>query len=438
MALGGGTFVTQNKTLPGAYINFVSTGNNVTMGERGTAVLALPLNWGKTGGFITIESGEYIAKAAELLGYEAMDNALLLIGERMKRAKKLLLWRADSGGEKATATVGELTVTALCTGTRGNALSVAVYANADSTFDVVTYLDGIEYGRQTVSEAAALSANCFVTFSGDSISAAAAVKLSGGTDGTTNGKGVSDFLAAAEKETFGVIGCTAQDSDTKALYAAFTKRLRDDESKKIVCVMADYAGDYEGIISVKNGVILENGTTLDKYKAVCWVTGASAAAEINESLTNTAYDGAVGVDEKYSKGDYEKALKSGEFVFYEDNGKARVLSDINTLVTYTAVKNSDFAENRYIRTIDGWANDVAALFTASYLGQITNSETGRSLFKSDIVALGRQYEEIDAISEFSADDITITQGLGKRDVKVDMSLKPNGSMEKLYMTVQVN
>lgn len=25
MALGGGTFVTQNKTIPGAYINFVTT-----------------------------------------------------------------------------------------------------------------------------------------------------------------------------------------------------------------------------------------------------------------------------------------------------------------------------------------------------------------------------------------------------------------------------
>lgn len=438
MALGGGTFVTQNKTLPGAYINFVSTGNNVTMGERGTCVLALPLSWGKTGEFIPIESGEYTAKAAGLLGYEATETALLLIGECMKRATKLLLWRADSGGEKATATVGELTVTALCTGTRGNALSVAVYANTDSSFDVVTYLDNIEYDRQTVSISAELSANSFVTFGSENLTAAVAVKLTGGKDGTVNGKSVSDFLTAAEKETFSVIGCTAQDSDTKALYAAFTKRLRDDEGKKIVCVMADYAGDYEGIISVKNGVVLENGTTLDKYKAVCWVTGASAAAEVNESLTNTAYDGAVGVDEKYSKGDYEKALKSGEFVFYDDGGKVRVLSDINTLVTYTATKNSDFAENRYIRTIDGWANDVAALFTASYLGQMTNSETGRSLFKSDIVALGRQYEEIDAISDFSADDITITQGLGKRDVKVDMSLKPNGSMEKLYMTVQVN
>jgi hypothetical protein len=54
------------------------------------------------------------------------------------------------------------------------------------------------------------------------------------------------------------------------------------------------------------------------------------------------------------------------------------------------------------------------------------------------VALGRQYEELDAISDFSADDITVVQGSGKRDVKVNMTLTPNGSMEKLYMTVQVN
>lgn len=125
-------------------------------------------------------------------------------------------------------------------------------------------------------------------------------------------------------------------------------------------------------------------------------------------------------------------------MFYDDGGTARVLSDINTLLTYTAAKNSDFAENRYIRTIDGWANDVAALFSKSYLGRVTNSDSGRALFKSDIVALGRQYEALDAVSDFSPDDITVVQGGGKRDVKVVMSLKPNGSMEKLYMTVQVN
>ncbi len=242
MALGGGTFTAMNKTLPGAYINFVSAGNNVTLGERGTAVLALPLNWGKSGEFIVIESGEYTANAAELLGYEAADGALRLVSECMKRAKKLLLWRADSGGEKASGTVGGLTVTALCAGTRGNDISAAVLANTDGTFDVVTYLDGIEYDRRTVSTAAELAANSFVTFEGESLSAAAGVKLEGGTNGTVTGKSASDFLAAAEKETFSVIGCTSSDTDTKALYAAFTKRLRDDEGKKIVCVLGDYAG----------------------------------------------------------------------------------------------------------------------------------------------------------------------------------------------------
>lgn len=438
MALGGGTFTAMNKTLPGAYINFVSAGNNVTLGERGTAVLALPLSWGKSGAFITIESGEYSEKATKLLGYDVLNSSLRPITECMKRAKKLLLWRSDSGGEKASCTVGGLTATAVCSGVRGNDISVAVYAGTDGSFDAVTYLDGVEYDRQTVSTAAELTENDFVAFSGESISAAAAEKLSGGTDGSVTGKNITDFLAAAEKETFNVIGCTSSDADTKSLYAAFTKRLRDEDGKKIVCVMADYAGDHEGIISVKNGVIIENGSTVDKYGAVCWVTGATAAAEVNESLTNTAYDGAVGVDTKYSKSEYESALKAGEFVFYDDGGCARVLSDINTLTTYTAAKNSDFAENRCIRTLDGWANDIAALFSKSYLGRITNSDTGRALFKSDIVALGRQYEELDAVSDFSADDITVVQGTGKRDVRVDMSIKPNGSMEKLYMTVLVN
>ena len=59
------------------------------------------------------------------------------------------------------------------------------------------------------------------------------------------------------------------------------------------------------------------------------------------------------------------------------------------------------------------------------------------LFKADIVNLGRQYEELNAVSGFTPDDITVEQGAGKRDVSVSVSLKPNDSMEKLYMTVKV-
>ena len=40
MALGGGTYLVQNKELPGAYINFVSAASaNAALSERGIATL---------------------------------------------------------------------------------------------------------------------------------------------------------------------------------------------------------------------------------------------------------------------------------------------------------------------------------------------------------------------------------------------------------------
>ena len=235
-----------------------------------------------------------------------------------------------------------------------------------------------------------------------------------------------------------MIGYPGTDEDVKSLFAAFVKRLRDDEGRKIVGVLYQYDGDNMGLINVKNGVVLTNGTVVTGDKAVAWVTGASAGAEVNESLTNTAYDDAVDVDIKYTKSQFEAAIQAGEFVFYADYGKARVLTDINSLVTIGQNMSGDWTSNRVVRVMDGWANDVARIFGDSYIGLVTNSDTGRQLFKADLVALALQYQSIDAISNFNSADITVNQGDGKRDVSVDCALQPNDSMEKLYMTVVVN
>ena len=45
MALGGGTFLVQNKILPGAYINFISVANaSASLSDRGIATLPLPMD----------------------------------------------------------------------------------------------------------------------------------------------------------------------------------------------------------------------------------------------------------------------------------------------------------------------------------------------------------------------------------------------------------
>lgn len=117
---------------------------------------------------------------------------------------------------------------------------------------------------------------------------------------------------------------------------------------------------------------------------------------------------------------------------------SEVSADAERLFWRLVVKAEDWTSNRVIRVLDGWANDVARIFGDSYIGKVTNSDTGRQLFKADLVSLALQYQDIDAISDFVSEDITIQQGNGKRDVAVDSALKPNDSMEKLYMTTVVN
>ena len=50
MALGGGTWLFQNKKLPGTYINFISKDRPMTdIADRGYAAMALDLDWGVSG-----------------------------------------------------------------------------------------------------------------------------------------------------------------------------------------------------------------------------------------------------------------------------------------------------------------------------------------------------------------------------------------------------
>ena len=59
-ALGGGTFLVQNKELPGAYINFVSkAAATATLSERGIATMPLELDWGKEGEIFEVTNGDF-------------------------------------------------------------------------------------------------------------------------------------------------------------------------------------------------------------------------------------------------------------------------------------------------------------------------------------------------------------------------------------------
>lgn len=434
MPLGGGTFLVQNKVLPGAYINFVSKARALgSLGERGVAVLPLELNWGPENEVVTIEAAEFQKEILNALGYSYTADEMKPLREVFKYAKTLKVYRINGeNGTKATATIGAegLSITAKYPGTRGNNIKVVIQANIDdeTKFDVITYVDTSKVDTQTVGSISELQSNNFVVFSGTGdIELTAGINLEGGTNGEITGNSYSIFLDKIEAEDFNVMGYLGEDEIVKSLLVSFTQRLRDDEGVKIITVLHDYLeADFEGVISVKNNKEL-----------VPWVVGASAGAEVNQSLTNRTYNGEYEVSTKYKKSEFEKAIKNGEFTFYQDGDVVRVLTDINTFTSYEPNKNSDFSSNRVIRVLDQIANDTARIFGDYYLGKVTNNDTGRTLFKNELVNYHEQLQSIQAIEDFTQEDITVLPGANKKDVIVNEVVKPTDAMEKLYMSVEI-
>ncbi|NLI90197.1 MAG: hypothetical protein GX366_07315 [Epulopiscium sp.] len=430
MALGGGTFTAPNKVLPGAYINFVSAARALgSMGERGVVALPLELDWGPSE-VITIELAEFQKESLSILGYGYSDDKLRPLREIFLGAKSIKLYRLNADGDKAKATLKGLTVTAKHTGTRGNDIRVAIQANIDSeeAYDVVTYLGASKVDTQTVKTIADLVNNDFVVFTGEgNLEVTAGTNLTGGTNGEVTGVTYSRFLDGIEAEDFTTLLYAGEDEVTKALFDSFTKRLRDDEGVKITTVLFDYSkADFEGVKSVKNNKEL-----------VYWSAGQEAGANVNESLTNKVYNGEYEVNTRFKKSEFEQFIKAGDFAFYQDGEEVRVLADINTFTDYSPGKNQDFSSSRVIRVLDQIANDTARIFSDYYLGKVTNDDTGRNLFKAELVNYHEQLLNIRAIEGFAEEDIIVLPGINKQDVIVNEVVQPTDSMDKLYMSIEV-
>ena len=435
MALGGGIFLTQNKVLPGAYINFISVATaSANMSDRGYAAMGLELDWGQEGKIFEVTNGDFQKNSMKIFGHSYADDAMKGLRDLFKNVTTLFAYRLNGGGAKAANTFA----TALYSGTRGNDIKIAVQANVDdnSKFDVQTWIDGSMVDSQTVAKAAELVANDYVSFKTDaSLTVTAATALTGGTNGTSNAAAHQAFLDKVESyPAINAIGYVGTETAVKSLYAAFAKRMRDEVGVKFQAVIYQQAADYEGVINVKNKVLDEGA---DEASMVYWTLGVAAGTAVNASATNKIYDGEFTVDVDYTQAQLESAIKAGEFTFHQVGSDVRVLSDINSLVTTTANKGDIFKDNQTIRVCDQIATDIANLFVTKYLGVVPNDASGRTSLWADIVKHHEDLQNIRAIENFTDEDVTVAQGDTKKSVVVTDNITVVNTMEKLYMTVYV-
>ncbi len=344
-----GTWENQNKILPGAYMNFLTSAPlSITPGDRGTVILLQEMSAGTVGEMYTVTATENNYPD----GVEESDK--ILVKEALKGAKTIIIYNLGSEHSAEDIT---------------NALT----ALKTVQFNVMAYpYDGTGYDAN------------------------------------------------------------------KLTIATWVKSMRDDEGKKIQTVFANYEADSEASINVTQGVKLSDGTSLTAPQAVAWVSGITAGAGINKSNTGRKYAGAVDIVPRMTKSEMEAAVTAGKFIFKVDSAQnVTALYDINSLITETAEKGKMFKKNRVVRTLDGINNDVVEIFESNYAGKINNNADGRSLLRATLIEYFNELQRLNAIQNFTAEDITVSSGNDSDAVVIDCYIQPVDSVEKIYITVNL-
>lgn len=441
--MAGGTWLSQTKVRPGAYINFKGVPKPVSsLGTRGVVTFPTPMSWGAT---ITelLSTDLYDGKSLAKIGYVGTDEEAQLFRLALKNSYKAIVYRLDTGGTKATATVGNLTISAKYAGILGNLITVTIATNGEK-FDVITFFKGVEKDRQTVATADELNDNDWVDFTGTGeLTETAGTSLATGTNGTVNDVTYTAYLNTIKSYNWNTMGIPQDSATANTAVIAFIKNLRENVGKKVQAVLYNANADYEGIISVNQGYATTD-EVVSPTSFVAYVAGLTAGADVNQSNTYHVIEGATSIIypegvTPYDDEDIIAALKEGKMVLStRQDGAVIIEQDINTFHTFVADKGYTFSKNRVIRCLDEINNSVGLLYAKSYIGKVDNNDYGRALFKGDIISYLNMLQSIGAIQNFdSTTDVTVYAGEAIDAVVVELAIQPVDSMEKLYMTVMV-
>lgn len=457
-----GTWTTQNKRRPGAYINTVGASQPKADTSLGRTLLVsdVTLNWGSKGIIELNSNSDFKA----LLGEPLNTPELGALRETLKGALTVLFLNNNDGDKATIANVAlPWTFTAKYPGTKGNDLHVSVVKDPnDNTRITVSTIYETEVVDQQVirtTTANGLKSNEYIdvnfttnevpgvddkpaTNKLEVLANSTTYDLAGGT---TKPVEITELLnGVLETAQFNVVTAAGFEpkNNIHQLIATAVQRLRDEEGYKVRAVVPVYEGgydyNYEGISVVANGVVLEDGTQIDTTTAAGYFAGISSATDASKSLTYSEYPGAVSTNPSLNNESTIKALNDGLIVFTAKRGGRVVIEqDINSLTTFSDKKPKDFSKNRIIRTLDQIATDSEEAFEDMFIGKVNNDSTGRDLFKANRVSYMSNLMKAGIIADFDSSDLTVEPGNDKDSILVNVAVTPVDSMEKLYMTIVV-
>lgn len=483
----GGTWTTQNKIRPGAYLNLnVAPSTSIVTGVRGIVAAAIPLSWGPEGEIIRVTADDFLAgRTASQLGFTFSDESGLPVRLLLRGAQTALIYRLDTGGQTAsttwsyddgtdsarvgTAIVGSAkvgndgsvspfaiveayTVTAKYPGTAGNNIIVSIQERASrpGDFEVSVVFNGVrrEYGIvRTLDELANFDSD-FVTIT-PSDTLTEIVSASGivvgetveGTNGTIDTSDLSGFFTALDYQYFNTVCVYSEEPDFNNILVDQVRDWSQGQGKYCKCVVLAETNtfDYEGVTIVNDGYLVGDEYEVTPGLFVLLVAGLDAGMAYNQDLTSFEIPEATEIITPKSHTQIENAILDGILVLsYRQDGAIVIEDDINSKVTLTNDNEYALQRNQVVRTVYYILNSVALIFNRNFSGKVPNNAAGRAAFQASINNLLLELENEEAIRDLRpAEDIRVSQGDRITDVYVEIDIWPVSVMIKLYGIVTI-
>jgi hypothetical protein len=257
---------------------------------------------------------------------------------------------------------------------------------------------------------------------------------------------MSDALSGVETQDFNVLVTDSVDTSIHATIQVYVDRLIR-EGKRIQAVIAEptavafdtrmtnaKAANYYALTYVGNGFI-QDGLTIEGYKAAAYIAGRMAGSKVTESLTHDVVERATDIVGALTNSQIEKAINSGMMVFtFNSLKQIQVEYDINTQVTLSADQDAGWKKNRRVKTRFNLIDRIVANWEP-LIGKVNNDADGNAT----LIAAGQAVIN-SMITEGALAGGTITLDPGNPPAGDSAwflveNVVDNDSAEKMYLSI---
>lgn len=172
----------------------------------------------------------------------------------------------------------------------------------------------------------------------------------------------------------------AIESDMAAL-GSWVKSMREGKDKKIIAVLANHAGDHEGIVNLSTSDIDVSGTKMSATDYTARIAGLISGLPLTVAPTFRVLPEVDDVP-KMTKAEADAKIDAGELVLYHDGEKVKIARGMTSLTSSS--KSAEWKKIKLVRIYDKVYSDIKRTIEDYYIGATQNSYSNKLLLVNAI------------------------------------------------------